>query len=203
MAIDSSDDLIVRRHERLEDAREKHNALLHLVESHTMLDSPDLLIERTPWGVIPTVNRPSGTGFVSPIFRARVETKDANTALVSFGRGLVGGLEPKIGDRLISDTTQQRPVPQIEVGKNAFDKDGIARIYVELSFANNWTIQSAVIVASAKKLGDQPWKAHDLLGLLLNNGGSFRYQRFTFFNHGHIAVQRQPNGIARHLFFAA
>lgn len=198
--MDSTDGLLVKRFEGFDSA--KHNATIDFVRAGQIIEGPGVLLDRTPLGTTVTFDGRRGGGFVSPIFRATLTRAGAET-LISFERGLVGGVEPKIGDRKISDL-QRGKRPALKIGKADFDADGVARIYVALKIASDWSIESAEIVASAKKLGDAPWRAHDLLGFVESTtGGSARYVRFAFLNHGHVAVQRQANGIARHLFFAA
>lgn len=179
---------------------EKYGALVDFVIAGTLLDSPDLLLERTRLGTTATPMVEGGSSS-SPYFRATVR-RVADGAGITFKEGLVGGVEPRIGDRKISDTKTARKRPELIVTRDKFDEEGLARIYVQLAFDSTWAITKATIIASEKKRGDEVWMGHDLLGFIQRSeSGSVRYRRMTHANHGHIALQRNnSNGIARHIY---
>ena len=196
---DSEEDLLVRRREPF--SAEKHNQLVALVTSARIADSPDLLIERNVLGTSISFLGSDGASS-SPIWRVSASRVGSGYEL-TVGRGLVGGVEPKIGDRLMSALDARKRLSRLTVKRDDFDAQGLCRLYVELHFDPQWNIAAAQLLASATTRSTRPWLAYDLLGILQRlRSGAVSYHRFAFLNHGHIAVQRGSGGIARHLFWA-
>jgi len=134
-------------------------------------------------------------------------------------RGLVDGLEPKIGDRFMSGDEKNPDPPKLTIVPSQFASNGVSLICVELECSENWTPKSAKIVQVARLDGsssperDMPLLPPTLPGrktrypvvmLRRKQDESVAIFQIAYFNLRHIALS--PSGSTtgqgvRHFFF--
>ena len=149
-----------------------------------------------PWGTIPRYDGGRGRGgFGSTIFAPSV-TRTGENFEIRWQRGLIEGIEPTIDGVPISG--KDGVIPAFTVTPAAFSA-GEALIYFRLSLSTGWGVTKIEPFASAEAPGTQPYIA-DKLALILFADGTF--WRAMVANQGHLAINRRPEGIAQHLFWA-
>jgi len=144
-------------------------------------------------------------------WRASISGKEA-----TFRKGLIDGLEPKIGDRLMSGDDKNPDPPRLNIVPSLFASNGISLICLELECSENWTTKAAKIVQVAR-LDDAEATERDmpllppllpdrktrypLVMLRRREGGSFTAFQIAYFHLRHIALTSSSPQQTRHFFF--
>lgn len=139
--------------------------------------------------------------------------------LLRVGYGLVGGLEPKIHDKRVSEVDQDTgDTPALTVTAKDFSDDpgttgdwpkGVAFIYGVATFdPPSWAPLGAEIVARAAPWKSTPWKAARLIGLLQRDDPNDEASdvspvQLTVFNQSLTLSKKSGSGLARYWWRAA
>lgn len=118
--------------------------------------------------------------------------------LVTVGFGLVGGIEPQIDGKPISESDELNNPPALKVLPSDFDQQGRCRLYFKVSLNKDWTLKEVTAVASSTLPEAAPYTGYKLLGLLTKTGVVQCAKR----NLGHATSERRDNGNAKHWFWA-
>lgn len=130
-------------------------------------------------------------------FKISTTTSDDAT-LVRVGFGLVGGLEPMIDGRGISEEDEAGELPALKVKEADFNKQGRCRLYFKVVLNKDWSRKEVTVVASAELPTAEPYTGFKLLGLL-TSGGIVQCAKRDL---GHETSERRDNGSAKHWWWA-
>lgn len=163
---------------------EDNNGLARAIQRRTLRSGRGVRLQRLDTHTLISFDGPAVTS-VQHAWKPRVEVLDVGIG-VRFARGLVNGMEPRIGEELISaEDVEPLRVP----GYNAA---GDALVYVELKLdAQSWRITAATMAAYAERPGAVPFVARKLICIVQNDG---RVWPRAFFDLGFASSQRKPNG---------
>jgi len=169
---------------------EDHNALVRAIGRRTIRGGKGVLVKR--------YDDHTSISFLAPRQVIRHAWKPTlNTAgeypAVSFSRGLINGIEPKIGEKLLSDPAR----PELELKE--FDTDlGDCLIYAEVTMNLVWEISSIEMLATPEPPPFEPYKARKLIAIA-NVDGTVVPR--CFFDLGFAATNRKPSGLFRSWWF--
>lgn len=181
----------------------KHNATVQLAERNTLNSGPGVRQRRTAHGTHISFRGGEGGSFASPKFRASI-TRKGDRWEVRWQRGLIGGVEPVIGDLAISAKGPDKKTPALIVTAGDFDpEEGVCGLYFRVEVEAGFAITRITPVAQPAKPPKEPRVAHKLAGLLIRSGTAVRYERELYSNLGFFAANRKGNGFFDPLFFWA
>lgn len=179
---------------------DKHNAVVRLGLSNTLISGKGVRQHRTPFGTIVRFEESGGSSFASTIFRVTV-TRLGDRFELRFGKGLIGGVEPTIDGKAISSKLDDGKAPALVVAGDDFNSEGVCGIYLRCELSDKFVIEKVKPLASPEKPKKVARVAHKLTGFIIRDGGSVRYDRELFSNLGLFAANRKPNGFFDPLFF--
>lgn len=177
------------------------NALLRWLHATQLRPGPGIRLARTPSGTIVTAT-PAPIAPSGPFLPALTTTHDGRQA-IQFTRGLIAGVEPRIGSTPIgghpgrpNDPPPALPLPPPDTQ--------LGYIYAQCALDRaTWRINSSEVIFLPEPPPPAAWTAHKLLALLQRNGRAWAIAlRACHFNISHYPYGRKPNGLARHLWFA-
>ena len=122
----------------------------------------------------------------------------------TIGRGLVDGIEPKIGDVPIGGE-EGEPQPKLDIRKPKFDDEGRGWIALEVTCEKEkWMVEEATIVQVDELKSKAPLKGLHPLAMLRDAGnGTMTLFQIEYFNLQHRADVREGGNSARHFFWPA
>jgi hypothetical protein len=158
---------------------------------------------RGPDGVNITATGSGGGGYVVHPWQMSVEpgNDEAAPVKVRFRRGLVNGVEAKIGDRFISAEDEAGETPFLEVSGTHYDTRRIARIYAKVEFEGfAWFTKAVTLTASATVPEVKPFIMHKLVGILVKSeNGDVLPEARAYFDFRVTPVDRTKDGAALYL----
>ncbi len=175
------------------------NGLRAAVRARRLLPGRGVRLRETPVGTI--INFDVAAAVWDHPWRI---TLTGNEAVLR--RGLVDGIEPKIGDRPMSGDDKKPDPPGLPIAPSRFTKDGQSLICVEIECDENWNTASAKLVQVARLDDADPDTPGDgtapLLPPNLSNrrtrcplgqlrqrkGGAIASFQIAYFNLRHVAL---------------
>jgi hypothetical protein len=153
---------------------------------------------RGPDGVNMTATAGGGGGYLVHPWQMSVDESDEMWR-VRFRRGLVNGVEAKIGDKLMSEEDSEGELPALEVRE--FDARGIARIHVCVKFEGfAWFTKSVELITTTDLPEPKLFTAHKLIGILVKDeAGDVQPEARAFFDLRILPVDRTKDGAALYL----
>jgi hypothetical protein len=170
---------------------EHHNALVRELERRQILAGNGVRTRQLDSGIIISYSSAGGNG-VSHAWQPSAGLSRDGKPCVSFSKGLVNGIEPKIGEMKISD---DECVP-LEIPE--YNDAGDCWLFVELKLNSFWQIEKAEMKAYAKPEW-KAWTARKLVAIAQKDGGIEPRARFDF---GFYASERKPSGTFRQWWWA-
>jgi len=160
-----------------------------------------------PSGVITSIDSgPRGAAKIDHAFKATL-TEAEGVVKIQFGRGFIGGREPTIEGKPISeDDPETGERPSLAVRPDQFAPIGAERfqsiVYFRVTLNRDWTIVSVIPEALKAPPEKAPWTAWKLIGFLLRDGqdGPASFRQMLVFNQAFAATQRRENGFFRPWF---
>jgi hypothetical protein len=195
------DSLFVRPGQEIE-ARH-HNELVRLAEQLTIQRS-GLRGRQMPDGFTPRVEV-SQTISAEHRFTLAVEDGGDGKLLLSWSQGLIGGVEPVIGEKKISELDDQTgQPPKFEVTPDDFGDDGRCLVYFQIEVDHiSFLAVKVTPAAFAKKPGATAWMAFKLAGILAKDGdGAVTAYPRLFFDQGFAASEKKSSGMFRAWFWS-
>lgn len=191
------------------------NGLKAAVRARRLLPGVGVRLREMPFGTI--VNFDADAAVWDHPWRVAL---DANQATLR--RGLVDGIEPKIGDRLMSGDKKNPDPPRLSIAPSRFTSDGASLICIEIACDDHWNTNSAKVVQVARLNDTDPGTPGDgttpllppalsgrrtrypLVLLRQNDSGDISTFQIAYFNLHHVALF--PAGTTdearvRHFFF--
>jgi hypothetical protein len=198
------------------------NGLKAAVRARRLLPGVGVRLREMPFGTI--VHFDSAAALWDHPWRVSLAENEA-----TLRRGLIDGMEPKIGQRLMSGDEKNPEPPKLRIAPGKFTADGISLICVEIECTEYWKTKSATIVQAARLndgevastaagAGDEetmpllppalPGRKtrYPLVLLRRRKGGSIEAFQIAYFHFQHVAIF--PAGVGnddalrvRHFFF--
>ena len=191
------------------------NGLKAAVAARRLLPGVGVRLREMPFGTI--INFDADAAVWDHPWRVALTGNEA-----TFRRGLVDGMEPKIGDRFMSGDKKNPDPPRLTIASRLFTKDGLSLICVEIECDENWSTKSAKLIQVARLSDANPDAPGDgtmpllppalsgrktrcpLVQLRQRDGGSIAAFQIVYFNLRHISLF--PSGTTdgkrvRHFFF--
>ena len=185
------------------------------VRARRLLPGVGVRLRELPFGTI--VNFDANAAVWDHPWRIALDGKEA-----TLRRGLVDGMEPKIGDRLMSGDKRNPDPPKLIIAPSRFTEDGSSLICVEIECDETWKTKSAKLVqvarlndADSNNPGDGTMPLlpptlsgrrtrYPLVQLRQRDGGTIAAFQIAYLNLRHIALF--PSGTrdelrVRHFFF--
>lgn len=191
------------------------NNLKAMVRARRLLAGVGVRLREMPFGTI--VNFDADAAVWDHPWRIALSGKEA-----TLRKGLVDGIEPKIGDRLMSGDKKNPDPPKLTIAPSRFTTKGRSLICVEIECNEAWKTKSAKLVQVARLNdadpdtpgdGDTPLLPPALSGrktryplvlLCKDEAGNVIAFQITYFNLRHVALfpsgTREESRI-RHFFF--
>lgn len=194
--------LLVKQGEHVGD--DKVRQLEAQIARQSALPGRDVRRRILPWGTSMCFSGGGGVGGTSPIFAPTVARAGEDGFRVSWERGLIEGVEPKIDGVPISgkrDATGKVIVkpPVFTVPPSAF-KDGEAKIYFKGTVSTEWATTKLEPFASADVPASKDYTFYKLALLVFSDG---TFWRALYSNQGHLAIGTTAgSGTATHLFWS-
>ena len=188
------------------------NNLKAAVAARRLLPGVGVRLRQMSFGTI--VNFDSEAVIWDHPWRIAISGKEA-----TLRRGLIDGMEPTIGDRLMSGDEKNPDPPRLTIVPSLFASNGISLICLELECSEQWTPKSAKIVQVARLDGsttpdrDMPLLPPSLPGrrtryplvmLRRRQDESVAAFQIAYFHLRHIAMTptgTTPQQQVRHFFF--
>jgi len=170
---------------------EHHNALVRELERRQILAGNGVRTRQLDSGIIISYSSEGGNG-VSHSWQPSVATTEGGKPAVRFSRGLVNGIEPKIGALKISDKESD----PLEIPE--YNDAGDCWLFVELKLNSFWQIEKAEMKAYAKPEW-KAWTARKLIAIAQKDGRIEPRARFDF---GFMSSQRKPSGAFQQTWWA-
>jgi len=178
------------------------NAFLAAVESLTDLTGgPGVRVAQLGSQVCISARQRS-TAFKHP-FKVASSAKAGGLAL-SFSQGFIGGVEPKIGDRRISEPDDKKKLPAITVTSDDINDVGLAFVFARIAVgAAYWQISGITIEAQKSLPAPAPLLAWKLLAIVVadKNKRPRSVVPIVSSNLGFAASNRKPSGRFRPWFW--
>jgi len=191
------------------------NNLKAMVRARRLLPGVGVRLREMPFGTI--VNFDADAATWDHPWRISLNGKE-----VTLRRGLVDGMEPKIGDRLMSGDKRNPDPPKLTIAPSRFTQSGRSLICVETECDEYWKTKTAKLVQVARLNdadpdtpgdGDIPLLPPTLAGrktrcplvlLRKDEAGNITAFQIAYFNIRHVALF--PSGTTdelrvRHFFF--
>lgn len=191
------------------------NGLKAAVAARRLLPGVGVRLREMPFGTI--INFDANAAAWDHPWRMSL---DGNQA--TFRKGLMDGIEPKIGDRLMSGDKKNPDPPKLSIAPSRFTSNGVSLICVEIACDEHWNTKSASVVQVARLSdtspgnpgdGDTPLLPPALSGrktrcpivlLRKDDEGNIKAFQIAYFNLRHVALF--PSGTTnearvRHFFF--
>ncbi len=191
------------------------NNLKAMVRARRLLPGVGVRLREMPFGTI--VNFDANAAVWDHPWRVSLESKQA-----TLSKGLVDGIEPKIGDRFMSGDKKNPDPPRLSIASSRFTSSEVSLICVEIVCDEAWKTKTASIVQVARLSDTDPGTPGDGNTPLLPPALSGRKTRYplvllrkddndnvtafqiAYFNLRHVALF--PSGTTnearvRHFFF--
>ena len=191
------------------------NNLKAAVAARRLLPGVGVRLREMPFGTI--INFDADAAAWDHPWRITIYGKEA-----TLRRGLVDGIEPKIGDRLMSGDKKNPDPPKLTIASSRFTKEGQSLICVEIECDERWNTKSAKLVQVARLNDTNPDNPGDgttpllppalsgrktrypLVQLRQKESGDITAFQIAYFNLRHVALF--PSGTTeekrvRHFFF--
>ena len=189
------------------------NGLKAAVRARRLLPGVGVRLREMPFGTI--INFDADAAVWDHPWRIALTGNEATLL-----RGLVDGIEPKIGDRLMSGDKKNPDPPRLTMATRLFTTDGSSLICVEIECNEHWSTKSAKLIQVARLNDtDTPGDGttpllppalpgrktrYPLVQLRQRDGGSIAAFQIAYFNLRHVALF--PAGTTdekrvRHFFF--
>lgn len=175
--------------------------LLRVLEAMTPRRGRFSRLNTTPDGTTVTALGGRGGEEIVPPWDIAIE-QEGDKWLLRFERGLVNGIEPRIGKKRMSEADPKTGLtPALEVKASDFnEEDRTCRIYAKASIGSDWAIQKLEMTASARTPAAAAFIDHILIALLIDDGeGGVRVEPRAFRDLTWVAVERHGNGFATYL----
>jgi hypothetical protein len=173
---------------------EDHNALVRELEKRQLVAGNGVLTRKTESGIIVSYYGNAASAVQHPWLPSPAQTKDGKPG-VRFVRGLVNGIEPKIGEKKISDTASE---PLLIPGYD--EETGDCLIYVELKLdLQSWAITEAGLAAYKQRPEFKPFTGRKLIAIAQQDGSIVPRTRFDL---GFATSQRKPSGLCKQWWWA-
>jgi len=191
------------------------NNLKAAVAARRLLPGVGVRLREMPFGTI--INFDADAAVWDHPWRIALNGKEA-----TLRRGLVDGIEPKIGERLMSGDKKNPDPPRLSIASSRFTKDGQSLICVEIECDGSWNTKSAKLVQVARLNDANPDNPGDgttpmlppalsgrktrypLVQLRQKESGDITAFQIAYFSLRHVALF--PSGTTdekrvRHFFF--
>jgi len=164
------------------------NKLLQAVQERTIRSGRYVRLHHTPDGVIVNAN-PTSNLSVSYPWQMSVDVLDDTSVKVSFLRGLINTIEPKIRDvstqvlTFISQVDKAGNLPALKI--DSFTKGGFALVYAKCTLNKlAGSVDSIEIISSADYQNPdfKNWIAYKLIGVIFYSNGTLAFEQHAFFD---------------------